>query len=320
MPTPSPRRSRRKPPAFRRLFVEVLEDRTLLAAITGNVFDAVSGQPPVVGATVYLDLNGNGQFDIRETFQGSTTVQAINEGQVTGFSGAPLTVSGVSTQFSHVIVGLDLSSTGTPATQQLLVVLISPQGSLDAAGPNLVQLNPGESFDGTFDDNAAVPVSAASSPYQGSFQPLQALNSPSLDVYSPNPNGTWQLLVTDPNFDQIDGSGITISNWSLTFTNPEPSTTTGADGSYSFSGLDAGNYTVAVAGPRTASVSVAVSAGETIYLQVLGANSGTGSFNVELDYTNTLPALRNDNDGSAGSNAGRALPVPVPVPPETARF
>src|SRR5437868_455595 len=56
-----------------RLFVELLEDRTLLAAaITGHVFNDVNGNgQPVTGSslpgtTVYLDGNGNGKFDTKE--------------------------------------------------------------------------------------------------------------------------------------------------------------------------------------------------------------------------------------------------------------
>src|SRR5438105_5007539 len=77
-------RSRRLRPfrSRRRLVVELLEDRTLLAvAIAGNVFNDLNGngkrdagEPPAPGATVYLDLNGNTTFDSTARFGGPTAI------------------------------------------------------------------------------------------------------------------------------------------------------------------------------------------------------------------------------------------------------
>ncbi len=276
----------------RRLFIELLEDRTLLAAsITGHVFNDRNGDgnqgsnPAVTGATVYLDLNGNGKFDTQETFTGSTSFQQITSGALAGYFASPIAVSGLSAQFSDISVSLNLARTGPGGPLNLDVALISPQGQLDFAGPDLIHLLAGQSFNGTFNDHAA-PMTPGQASYNGTFQPVQLFTTSGSDVlpYPANgagPGGTWRLLLADADTGNIvDPLGVTLTSWSMAFSNPELSTTTDASGNYSFSGLAAGSYTVGVAGTASAhdpTRQATVTAGQTTSGINFGVTPAPGS-------------------------------------------
>jgi hypothetical protein len=203
-------------------------------AISGNV---AGGGHPLAGAKVYL---------ASQTVNGSTTFAPAESGALAGlgYVAAPLTASALTAQFSDVTVSLDLAYTGAAGPQNLDVALLSPQGQVDFLGPDLIHLRPGQGFNGTFSDSGAA----------GTVEPVQAFNS-GVDVLpypanaSAGPDGTWLLLLADADTGSPVGSSVvTLTSWSITFVNPGPSTTTDANGDYSFTGLAAGNYTVGVAG------------------------------------------------------------------------
>ncbi len=270
------RASRRGRPRAQRLFVELLEDRTLLAgSITGTVVNDLNGnthrdpaEPPVAGASVYLDLNGNGKYDAPKTFTGSTSIHDLG-----GLDGATATVSGLSAQFTHITVNLNISRAAGSGVQWD-VFLASPQGFNDGAGPELVPLPTGVGFNVTLDDAAGKAITSASPPYVGTYQPAQAFSDPSMEVYgTANPNGTWFLLFLDPNGNPVPVSGVNLQSWSLTFTQ-EPVTPTDANGHYSFPGLNPGTYKVNVAG-----TAASPDPGQTVGLAT-GQASATADFAV----------------------------------------
>jgi hypothetical protein len=254
-----------------RLFVEPLEDRTLLAAsISGTVVNDLnsnglrdSGEPGVQAATVYLDLNGNGKLDTQDVFSGSTTFTAISSGPLANsppYFAAVANVSGVSAQFSHISVSLSIARTSGGPTL-LDVALISPQGLVDPvqgpSGPDLLHLTAGQGFNGTLDDSGA----------GGTTRPVQAFSLKSADIYGLDPTGQWELLLADANTGApVSPSAVALTSWSIAFAGPEPTTQTAADGSYSFSGLAPGTYAVGVSGtaaPHDPTRTVTVVAGQT---------------------------------------------------------
>jgi hypothetical protein len=124
------------------------------------------------------------------------------------------------------------------------------------------------SFSGTFDDNAASGLAAAN-PFQsptavvspiapGGTYKLTTANggpfaAPINDIYNGtgNPDGAWQLLFLDNVlFTGSDNSsnyhGLQLNSWSISFTGSDLSTTTDANGNYSFDDLVPGNYQVTV--------------------------------------------------------------------------
>src|SRR5262249_36145861 len=120
-------------------------------SITGTVVNAYnsSGQrdanePGVASATAYLDLNANGKLDAQDTFTGSTSIQKLASGPLAGYYAATLNVSGVSSLFSHITVGLNLARAASGGPANLDVALLSPSGLADPArgpsGPDLVHL------------------------------------------------------------------------------------------------------------------------------------------------------------------------------------
>ena len=72
--------ARRRPPCGRHLRLEPLEERALLAVISGTTFDDLDGdgvqqmgEPGLEDWTIYLDLNDNGQLDIGGATEGFET-------------------------------------------------------------------------------------------------------------------------------------------------------------------------------------------------------------------------------------------------------
>jgi hypothetical protein len=254
--TKNERRRRR----FARLGVEQLEDRTLLSAtILGSVWNDIvpdgaraANEPGLAAATVYLDLNHNGSFDstVSQFSQNAPTLTPSTLLSPTDLL-STVNVSGLQTPISKVTVTLDVTNTDDPATGDtaIEVDLVSPEyGPNSPVGAILMFLNPGDHFSGTIDEQASTPITLAGPPYPtgGTFQPAGSFSAPNANVYNGlGPNGQWGLLFRDQT---TSGSTVSIqlNSFSLTFTDPEPSATTDANGNYSFSGLNAATYTVGV--------------------------------------------------------------------------
>jgi subtilisin-like proprotein convertase family protein len=213
-------------------------NRALPSSIAGQQWNDLNGdgikqveEPGLEGWTIFLDDNRNGVLEpnFLSTFGSFDVPQDIFDDS-TIFS--QVGVAGLDT-ILDVNVTLDITHT---YDGDLEAYLISPQGSriplVLFAGGN------GDNFSGTtFDDEAASSINLGIAPFEGSFQPEGLLS----DLDGENPNGVWTLEISDQAL-QDEG---TLNSWSLTLeTAGETSTTTDADGYYSFEGLAQGVYSV----------------------------------------------------------------------------
>ncbi len=188
------------------------------------------GEPGLPDWTIYLDLNGNGLLDGGAGTFPSTDVPK----PITDFSTvtSTLTVSGVGAIFD-VDVTLDITHT---FDSDLEVFLISPGGTRVELFSDVGDW--GEDFtDTTLDDEAAMPITSAAAPFTGRFRPVGALAA--LD--GEDADGLWTLEI----YDAWAGDEGTLNSWSLALNPPDPSFQTLADGSYHFTDLAPGTYTVA---------------------------------------------------------------------------
>lgn len=221
-----------------RLRVETLEERQLLATISGIIWndmnasgvqDAAEG--PLAGWNAYLDLNDNsirdGQTRTVNSTGGSIAIPDLRSIQ------SPIVVAGPAFPVSDVNVTLSILHT---YDADLDVFLISPQGTrvelfTDVGGS-------GDNFTNTtLDDQASRSITAGSVPFNGVFRPEGSLAT----LNGQNAIGTWNLEVRD---DQSRDVG-TLLSWSLTLAGQlEPLATTDANGRYTFNQLSAGSYRV----------------------------------------------------------------------------
>lgn len=189
------------------------------------------GEPGLTDWTIYLDKNENGVLDsqIRTVESNDIPKTIIDLNTIT----SNLVVTGLGKIIEDINVTVDISHTWN---NDLDVSLVSPSGTeielfTDVGGSSDNFINT------TLDDEAATSITAGFAPFTGSFRPEGLLSN--LD--GENPNGTWQLKV----YDDLEEFVGTLNNWSLEITTPETSTQTNANGSYTFTGLKPGTYTVA---------------------------------------------------------------------------
>jgi hypothetical protein len=231
----------------------LLEQRTLpSAAILGSVWNDVNGdavhqpaEPGLPGVVAYLDLNHNRTFDSHAV---DAAPSSLALGPAPGGFPAQasfINVAGLDAPIQGVTVHLDVSLSSPGPVE---VDLISPRfDNVNVTAPSILMfLEQGDSFSGTFDENAANPVSTGSSPFSGAYRPETPFSSPLSHVFDGAANGTWGLMF------QGDVSGLSLNGWSLTFTEPEPNVVTDANGSYAFTGLAPGAYSVGVVLPPAA--------------------------------------------------------------------
>ncbi|HBO45269.1 MAG TPA: hypothetical protein DD670_15340, partial [Planctomycetaceae bacterium] len=190
-----------------------------------------SGEAGQAGQNVFLDANGNGVLDQQRLNVASTNVaKAITDLKTTT---STLQVTGAAGVITDLNLSFDLSHT---YTSDLTITLISPSGTrvllCDSIGGS------GDHFrNTTLDDEAAASVDRAAAPFTGTFRPMGSL----ADFDGESANGTWTLEIRD----NWSGDQGTLNSWSLDLSAAEISTTTAADGSYSFTGLADGDYRVA---------------------------------------------------------------------------
>ncbi len=126
------------------------------------------------------------------------TIESTNI--VSGFAG-PLTKVGVSLWLTH------------PIDSDLTISLISPSGTNitlvagTGAGANFGTACAPDASRTTFDDAAAISITAGSPPFAGTFRPQAALAG----FNNASANGNWRLRVTD----SVGGSLGTLRCWSL---------------------------------------------------------------------------------------------------------
>jgi subtilisin-like proprotein convertase family protein len=188
------------------------------------------GEPGLAGWTIYIDENGNGEFDVETLTIPSTNVPQVAAPYSYGVSS--VFVDGVGT-VEDVNVTLNMS---VPFISNLYnVYLISPGGAYVPLFYNIGSL--GSNFTNTtFDDEATSSIISGTAPYTGHFRPEYPLST----FDGQNSNGNWTLQ-----FYNNDGTNsATLNSWSLTFTSSERMTTTDGEGNYSFVELRPGNYRV----------------------------------------------------------------------------
>lgn len=243
-------RQGRGPRRRTRLDLELLEDYTLpSASISGNIWNDLNGdgarQPVELGLAArvaYLDLNHDGRLDTVTTSRAAaSTVITTAPGALGSFGGemASLQAQGLPGKLTNLAVTMDLANNGGTA---VVVAVISPIGLSVPNLPNLFTIRPGEHFVGTFDGTSTNAVATAPRPLPpGTYAPEQSFDTPLSYINGTDPNGLWGLVFFG------DTSGLDLKSWSLTFTTQETTTTTDAQGNYSFQGLAAGRYDVRVA-------------------------------------------------------------------------
>ena len=98
-------------------------------------------------------------------------------------------VSGLPSRLLDLNVNLDLTNHGS---SPVIVAVVSPTGLKVPNLPTLFEIQPGEHFQGTFDQQAAKSVTLASRPLRsGTYRPQQFFTDPLAHIYDGDPNGTW---------------------------------------------------------------------------------------------------------------------------------
>lgn len=226
-------------PRSRRLSAEYLESRlALTGAIEGVVWHDLNengamdaNERGLPDWTVYIDANGNGEFDI-------ATDQIASEGD-------PIAIPSVGTiqsdlvvgEFASLIVDVDVEiSIEHSYDADLVVSLISPSGTR-------VQMfsrvgGSANNFTGTIlDDEADMPIASGTAPFTGRYRPSGSLS----DFQGEDPRGTWTLEVVDSS----SGDSGRLLGWSMTVTGvSERSEVTDETGRYRFQDLEPGEYRI----------------------------------------------------------------------------
>jgi hypothetical protein len=263
-PAATTRSSRRVPRPSARFLprLEALETRELLAgSISGTVFSDLNrnlvqdpGEPGLVGAGVYLDLNQDGMRDRTASTVGSTAAQflagdhSVNQATLSFNLPQGALVTNVAVQLKVTIN--DQSQIGPPPTFGYDFVTLSHQSNGTDTSLELARGMSGN-LDLTFDDSAphlqslqppqqpdyALPADGSNT-WTGTYNTRSAASGPGLLAFNGNEaGGVWTLNI------QL-GADATLDNWSLTVAYQEPERTTDTNGAYSFSNLAAGTYTV----------------------------------------------------------------------------
>jgi SdrD B-like domain/PKD domain len=230
--------------------------RSLTNEIRGTVWDDLdadgvrdAGEPGLGGVTVYLDLDGNGQYG--NGFPVTTPVD-------------PDTFPNL-TVLENAVSGVKLTALGPPGgiLDTVKSLPFGPLGQVfghrEEVGGEAILWGIGWA---TLRADFATPVDSVAVDIAGYFANrtavVQAYNSAGnklADVRLPvASNQTRRIFVTGPGIAYVlvtssDGS-IVIDRLSFDTPVPEPATISAADGSYSFTGLEPGTYFVNTVRPR----------------------------------------------------------------------
>lgn len=220
-----------------------------------------SNEPGLAGVAVFLDENGNGEWDTHAFRSTDVPKRIPTEGtgnEIVSLSSTTISTIVVSGAGTIQDLNVEINVTHTNDAD-LLFILIAPNGEriilADSVG------GPGDDFTATlFDDQAGVAITAGQAPFHGRFRPQQPLAG----LIGQSGNGTWTLEIHD----RLTGDTGELVGWSLQI-NPEPGATTDAGGHYEFTDLAPGNYRVVALAPPgfvpgSATAIVGVAPGATI--------------------------------------------------------
>lgn len=234
--------------------------------IEGNAWHDVNGnggrdqdEEPLAGWTVFVDSNGNGQYD-------SPSMNDIASFDVPTYifdmssASSLLYVSDISGTITDVNVTLTIQHSWDA---DLSAYLISPAGTrvglFNGVGGG------GEGFTNTtLDDQAATAILSGAAPFTGRYRPQGYLSS----LIGQDPNGTWRLEVSD-NVPWLEG---VLTSWSITLQSGDLATTTDLNGHYGLGNLAPGTYNVREVAqnqwyqtvPAAGGYSVVVAPGQTL--------------------------------------------------------
>ncbi len=209
-----------------------------LAEIRGVAFEDLdgngarnTGEPGVAGWMLYLDQNTNGTLEQSVANITATDVTKAIPDQGTATS--RLTLRKLAGRILDVNLTLSITHT---RDEDLSAFLVSPAGTRIELFTQVG--GSGKDFTNTtLDDQAATAIASGTAPFTGSFRPKGLLAA----VNGQDANGTWTLEIRD---DKAQETG-TLQSWSLAITlATEPMALSAANGSFAFSGLMPGSYTV----------------------------------------------------------------------------
>ncbi|RIK77373.1 MAG: hypothetical protein DCC68_17415 [Planctomycetota bacterium] len=260
-----------------------------------------ASEPGLPGRVIYVDANGNGQFDsfppTTDEFVAAGLPLPIADHAV---AQSPIEVSGVARPIESVSLQLSLAHS---YVGDLHGHLVSPAGTRIELFSHVG--GSGDDMTGTtFDDTAALSIELGSAPFTGAFRPLESLAT----FAGGNANGTWTLEIEDDE----DGDEGSLLAWSLALVSEgyfEPSAATNAAGAYAITGVAPGEYTVAEELPPEWEVSFP--APMSTHTATVNVAETTGD--VDFGNHSTVAHLARVIDvrlqRSAGSSVGYSLPV-----------
>jgi subtilisin family serine protease len=191
-------------------------------------------EPGIEAVNVYIDANGNGQYDnATQQFHSTDVNKPIPPDGSNNTATSILEIADFAGQISDLNVQLDITHTWN---DDLDVFLISPDGTRVELFTDIG--SDSDNFTNTIlDDQADTSITQGSAPFTGSFRPEGSLS----DFDGENAAGTWTLQIID---DFISEDSGVLNSWSLTIESSEYSTVTDAQGAWTLASLAAGNYQV----------------------------------------------------------------------------
>jgi subtilisin-like proprotein convertase family protein/subtilisin family serine protease len=197
--------------------------------------DEVAGatESGLSGRTVYLDANGNGQFDSQTLSVESGTLNTpIPDADFFGVD-SQLEVSGAIGSIADLNVTINLTHTWIG---DMVINLTSPSGAIvtlieftGASGDNLT--------DTVFDDQATLALWEGTAPFTGRFRPTTPLSN----FVGELANGTWTLNLSDWALADVG----TLLDWKLDFVlSDDPASISNTDGLVRFDNVTPGTTSI----------------------------------------------------------------------------
>lgn len=217
--------------------VESLERRTLMASVSGTVYEDANGDAnydadEIVqsGWVIYEDVNGNGRYDDGTAVR--TAVDTPRDIPDPGVTTSQIEVTDLPGNVTDLNIQLQIVHAWTP---DLVANLIAPDGQRVLLFSQLGDLFAHEDYDyTTLDDESSVRIEDQTPPFTGVYQPMGDLSA----VDGLPMSGIWRLEVRDM---EPNDEGW-LNDWSLIFQveEPEPATISDGNGYWEFTDVPAG--------------------------------------------------------------------------------